>query len=220
MYDKYGASIGEWVDPARGLARAKSASPKDLGEATSNGVDLRPGIVHRLDKETSGLLLIAKNQPAFDYLKKIFKDRTIKKTYVALVYGQVKEKTGVIDTPLGKLGIKQSTKISGKRELTEKAAVTEYKVLKKFKDYTLLELRPQTGRTHQIRVHLKSIGHPIVCDPLYAGKRHACPPALGRMFLHAQKLAFVSPAGAAITAESDLPPELSVFLEILPKKED
>lgn len=191
---------------------------KDVcGEKLGNWVDLRPGIVHRLDKETSGLLVIAKNQPAFDYLKKLFQERKIKKTYIALVYGRLKNKKGVIEIPLGKLGTRQTTRIHGKRDLKEKNAITEYEVLKEYTGYSLLEIAPKTGRTHQIRVHLKSIGHPVVCDPLYAGKKLVCPPELGRLFLHAQKLSFVSPAGESLTVETDSPPELAGFLKNLPK---
>ena len=190
--DEYGASVGEWVD-------------------------LRPGIVHRLDRETSGLLVVAKNKSAFDYLKKLFQERKIKKTYVALVYGCFKDKSGIIESPIGKLDGKQSTRIHGKHDLKEKAAITEYEVLKEYSDYSLLEVTPKTGRTHQIRVHLKSIGHPVVCDPLYAGKKLICPPELGRLFLHAQKLSFVSPAGESLAVETDLPPELAGFLKNLPK---
>ncbi len=178
---------------------------------------IRPGIVHRLDKETSGLLLIAKNQKSFGYLKKLFQERKIQKTYLALAYGQFKDKGGIIGTPLGKLGTRQTTRIRGKRELKEKTAITEYEVLKEFSDYSLLEVTPKTGRTHQIRVHLKSIGHPVVCDSLYSGKKLICPPGLGRLFLHAQKLSFVSPSGKALMVETDLPPKLAGFLEDLPK---
>lgn len=209
VYDQYGASVGEWVD-------------------------LRPGIVHRLDKETSGLLLIAKNQSSFDYLKKLFQERKIQKTYLALVYGYMKNKSGIIEAPIGKLENRQTARTYGKRKLKERPAITEYKVLdefgtleqseapsgkNKFDDYTLLEVMPKTGRTHQIRVHLKSISHPVVCDPLYAGKKN-CPPKLGRMFLHAQKLSFVSSSGTAITAEADLPLELSNFLKKLLKSQN
>lgn len=182
-------------------------SIKDVGDDK-----IRPGIVHRLDKETSGLLLIAKNQKSFEYLKGLFQKREIKKTYIALVHGQLKNKRGVIEMPLGKLGTKQTTRIHGKKELKEKSAITEYGVLKEYADYSLLEITPKTGRTHQIRVHLKSIGHPVVCDPLYAGKKLICPPELGRLFLHAQKLSFVSPTGESLTVETDLPPELENFL--------
>lgn len=202
VQDEYGASVGEWVD-------------------------LRPGIVHRLDRETSGLLLIAKTQPAFNYLKKLFQERKIQKTYLALVHGKLKNRSGIIESSLGKLDGKQTTKILGKHKLKEKPATTEYKVLNEYVDYSLVEVRPQTGRTHQIRIHLKSIGHPVVCDPIYSGplrrsfseasKQTVCPPELGRLFLHAQKLTFVSPSGAAISVEADLPSDLENFLKILPK---
>ncbi len=102
-------------------------SVKDVGDDR-----IRPGIVHRLDKETSGLLLIAKNQKSFEYLKELFQKREIKKTYIALVYGQLKNKRGVIETPLGKLGARQTTRIHGKHELKEKNAVTKYKVVKEY----------------------------------------------------------------------------------------
>jgi 23S rRNA pseudouridine1911/1915/1917 synthase len=187
VQDEFGASVGQWVD-------------------------LRPGIVHRLDKETSGLLLIAKNQPTFNFLKKSFQERTVTKIYMALVYGTLKNQSGIIDAPIGKLEGKQTTQIKGKQELKEKSAITEYKVLKEFEDYTLVEVSPKTGRTHQIRVHMKSIGHPIVCDPLYSGKNMSCPAELGRLFLHAQKLSFLTPEGQALTLEIDLPPVLSEFL--------
>lgn len=180
---------------------------KDVGEDK-----IRPGIVHRLDKETSGLLLIAKNQKSFEYSKGLFQERKIQKTYIALVYGQPKNKKGVIETPLGKLGTRQTTRIHGKHELKEKSAVTEYRTLKEYASYSLLEVEPKTGRTHQIRVHLKSIGHPVVCDPLYAGKKPVCPPELGRLFLHAQKLSFPAPNGQILTVESDMPPQLEKFL--------
>ncbi len=190
--DPYGTEVGEWTD-------------------------LRPGIVHRLDRETSGLLLIAKTQSAFDYLKKLFTERKIKKTYLALVYGNLKKKNGNIEIPLGKLpnrtgSMRLTTRVHGKFQLKEKAATTSYKVLKEYRNYSLIEASPQTGRTHQIRVHLKSIGHPVVCDPLYAGKHNTCPPELGRLFLHAQKLSFTSPKGEALTVETDLPEELNKFL--------
>src|SRR3989344_327792 len=199
VHDEYGASVGEWVD-------------------------LRPGIVHRLDRETSGLLLIAKTQPSFNYLKNLFAERKIKKSYLALVYGHLKNQRGVIDAPLGKVVDRsgqgrQTTRINAKNKLKEKAAVTEYEVHEEYLDYSLVEARPQTGRTHQIRAHLRSIGHPVVCDRIYAGKKMVCPFELGRLFLHAAKLSFVSPAGSAITVESDLPKELDNFLQTLPKKQ-
>lgn len=176
---------------------------------------LRPGIVHRLDKETSGLLLVAKTPAAFCYFKKQFQERKIKKTYLTLVQGEVKNQSGIIEAPLGKIGTKQTTRLRGKKELKEKSAITEYRVLEKFNDYSLLEVSPLTGRTHQIRIHLKSIGHPVVCDQIYGRKRQVCPTALGRLFLHAQKLEFVSPSGEKLLLEADPPSELTNFLNSL-----
>lgn len=187
---------------------------------------MRPGIVHRLDKETSGLMIAAKNQKAFDFLKDLFKERKIKKTYIALVHGHLKDKSGTIDAPIGKYGGKQTTKIvSGRHYLKERAAVTNYRVLQEYNDpddsvsgqgYSLVQLEPETGRTHQIRVHLKSLGRPIVCDELYGTKKAVCPPELGRLFLHAQKLSFTTPSGQALSIESELPNELERFLGTLP----
>lgn len=211
VVDQYGKKVGEWVD-------------------------LRPGIVHRLDRETSGLMLIAKTQFAFDYFKKLFAERKIKKNYLALVHGHLKNPGGIIETPLGRIGARQTTRTYGRRRLKEKSAVTQYKVISKYTspklltknsieynvnnyNFSLLEVFPRTGRTHQIRVHLKSIGYPVVCDPLYAGKQAMCPPGLGRMFLHAFKLIFISPAGEAISVEADLPEELENFLKNLQKIE-
>ncbi len=190
--------------------------------------NIRPGIVHRLDKETSGIMIVALTQNAFKYFKKQFQDRTIKKTYVALVYGNVNNDSGTIDAPLGKLGTRQTTQIHGKKELVAREAITDYKVIKRYSSLstpptgehsTLLEVIPKTGRTHQIRVHLKHIGNPIVCDPWYAGRRAICPSELGRLFLHAKKLEFTSPNGQAIAIEADLPNELQGFIENLSLQE-
>ena len=189
-------------------------------KAASVGEDLsRPGIVHRIDKETSGLLLLAKTPEAFKYFKQLFHDRLISKQYIALVCGDVENKQGVIDAPLFKFGTRQSMRPPKEGKISERTALTEYKVVKSYKlpavSYTLLEVSPKTGRTHQIRIHLRSIGHPIVCDPIYAEKSRVCPPELGRLFLHAQKLSFTTPDGQALTLEADMPPELENFLSEL-----
>ncbi|MFH1769891.1 MAG: RluA family pseudouridine synthase [Parcubacteria group bacterium] len=185
---------------------------KNIGEDP-----IRPGIVHRLDKETSGLMIVARTQDAFGYFKKQFQEHKIQKTYLALVYGQVKNGYGTIDKPLGKIGTRQTTQIQGKHELKERDAITDYKVLERYKDYTLLEVMPRTGRTHQIRIHLKSIGHPIVCDIWYAGRKAICPPELGRLFLHAQKLEFTTPEGQGLMLETEIPEILQNFLNKLDK---
>ncbi len=172
----------------------------------------RTGVVHRLDKDTSGLLLVAKTNDAFLYLKNLFQTRKIKKSYLALVYGHPKESAGVIDAPLGRIGMKRTTRINEEKLQDKKEAVTEYRTLRSFKEYAFLEVSPKTGRTHQIRVHLKSIGCPIVGDPVYAPKDWPLPSELTRLFLHAQKLSFTTPDGKALTLEADLPDDLADVL--------
>ncbi len=165
---------------------------------------LRPGIVHRLDKDTSGIMIVAKNQPSFEYLKNQFQERLVKKTYLALVEGNLKKENGKIETPI-------------KRFTKSREATTEYKVVEKFQDYSLLEVYPKTGRTHQIRLHLKSIGHPIVCEKLYARKPR-CPFGLERHFLHALSLELTLPDGSQSRFETDLPDDLKGVLDNLQKK--
>lgn len=186
--------------------------------AGRQGINLRPGIVHRLDKETSGVMVIAKNQPTFEYLKKQFQEHAIKKEYLALVYGRPKESRGTINLPLGKLGTKQTTQLKGKRELTEREAETAYETVRTFGPpsggYTLLKVMPKTGRTHQIRMHLKAIGCPIVGDKLYAEGR-TMPRGLNRMFLHAKRIELTAPGGKALVLEADLPEDLQNTLSVL-----
>ncbi len=175
------------------------------------GEDLtRPGIVHRLDKDTSGVLLIAKNQKSFEYLKTQFKERKIKKRYLVLVEGIIKNVKGVIDLPIGraKKSFKKLASKSAQGKIRE--AITEYKVLKKFDNYTLLEAYPQTGRTHQIRVHFKAIGHPVAGDKLYGHENN-----LSRQFLHANSLEFNLMDDSRIKLEADLPSDLKNFLNML-----
>lgn len=177
---------------------------------------LRPGLVHRLDKDTSGLLIIAKTQDSFLYLKNLFQDRKIKKFYLALVHGKPKEPKGIIDAPMGRIGMKRTTQLHGKKKLKdEKTAVTEYSTLKNFRNFTLLEVSPHTGRTHQIRVHLKSIGTPVAGDPLYGHKNQNGPKEPSRLFLHAYKLQFISPDGKSLIFETDLPDDLQNFINEL-----
>ena len=188
--------------------------------------ELRPGIVHRLDKDTSGVLVAARNQKSFEFLKNQFQKREVVKKYLALVEGELKNNlptgqasNGVIALPIGRSASdfrKKMASDSAKGELRE--AVTEYKVLEKFPKHTLVEAYPKTGRTHQIRVHFKAVGHPIVCDSLYGGKRMTCPFGLARHFLHANFLEFVSPSGARLKLEADLPEDLTEVLAGLRKK--
>ena len=180
-----------------------------------------PGAVfaHRLDKDTSGILLIAKTPESLAYYRALFHDRHIQKTYLALVYGNVEGVSGIIDAPLFKFGTRQSMRPPREGKTMERTAVTEYSVVRRYTlhdiSYTLLEVRPKTGRTHQIRIHLRSIGHPIVCDPIYAEKSRLCPAELGRLFLHSQKLSFTAMNGQAMTLEADMPTELEHFLKTL-----
>jgi len=177
---------------------------------------LRPGIVHRLDKDTSGVMVVAKNNPSFFYLKKLFQNREVTKEYIALVYGVLNSEGGDIDAPLGKIGTRQTTRIHGKKTLFEREALTHYRLLKKFKNYTLLNVYPRTGRTHQIRIHLKHIGHPIVGDSIYGPRKQNPPSGLNRLFLHAKSIKFSTPDGKALHMETDLPKDLQRVLEDLP----
>lgn len=195
---------------------------------------IRPGIVHRLDKDTSGVILICRNQKFFEYAKKLFQEHKIKKNYLALAYGEIKPKSGVIEKPIS---IKSdSIKRTIHKGKDEKAAITEYKVLEYFEilrlsaliphtilcgglsprksaTFSLLKVCPKTGRTHQIRVHLASIGHPIVGDSLYGPKEN--PFGLKRQFLHAESLEFNSTNGSRIKIESELPDDLKNILDKL-----
>lgn len=185
----------------------------------SNDKKLRSGIVHRLDKETSGVLVIAKTEEAFKDLQAQFKARKVKKEYLALVHGKVELEKGVIQVPVGRLPWNKERfgVLPGGR-----AAETEYRVKEYYKkegeDFSLLSLKPRTGRTHQIRIHLKYLGYPIVSDTFYAGRKTAradrqwCP----RLFLHATKIAFKHPASKKrVEYVSRLPRELSACLEKL-----
>ena len=179
---------------------------KEVGEDKK-----RPGIVHRLDKDTSGLMIIARNNEAFFYFKEQFKKKLVQKKYITLVVGQLKEKEGIIDKSIGrsrKKGFKQTVAPIVPR----KEAVTEYKVLKEYKDYSLVEVSPKTGRMHQIRVHLASIGHPIAGDKKYKFKRQLTPKNLKRQFLHAKDLKFYSINGRIEEFLSKLPKELEEVL--------
>jgi len=174
--------------------------------------ETRPGIVHRIDKETSGIVVIARNQAYFEYLKNLFSQKNMTKKYIALVYGQVENNEGVIEHPIGiKNGTIKRTIYGGKMV---KEAITHYKIIKKYNEYTLLEASPKTGRTHQIRVHLASIGHPIVGDKLYGGKKEKKSKIMARrQFLHASELQFESKPGTLTTFTADIPDDLTIILK-------
>lgn len=168
-------------------------------------------LVHRLDKDTSGLLLIAKHAKAHVYMKELFKNRAITKKYLALVVGEVKKNEGNIRLDIGR-SRKDFKKRVAKQKPEEgtRSAETHYKVLKRPVGFTLLEVTIKTGRTHQIRSHLASIGHPVACDTLYGGKRYACPAGVFRQFLHAYLLEFSLPNGKRLRLESELPADLKL----------
>lgn len=174
----------------------------------------RPGIVHRLDRETSGVLIIAKTQDAFLFLKKQFQDRETIKIYNAFIYGVPKEKEGIIDRPIGRSPSdfrRWSAQRGAKGELRE--AITEYTVLKSIPNFSFIEARPKTGRTHQIRVHFKAINYPIVSDRLYA-PNHS--PGLGfeRLALHSRLLTITLPSGELKTIEAPFPDDFLAALRI------
>jgi len=186
----------------------------------------RPGIVHRLDKAASGVMVVAKTQKMFDHLKQQFKDRTVEKEYTVLVYGNIGSPHGRLDFLIdrGKEGRMAARPKQGvlslkniKRRQTGKEALTEFWVKKEFSRFTLLRVKIHTGRTHQIRVHMLAYNHPVVGDPLYTIKRYKkkSDTPLSRLFLHATTLSFTDLAGNPVTTHADLPEELQVYLDKL-----
>ncbi|MBU1992576.1 RluA family pseudouridine synthase [Patescibacteria group bacterium] len=184
----------------------------DSSLAVNEGL-VRGGIVHRLDKDTSGCLILAKNDKFQAYISGQFKDRKVKKVYTALVKGKIEPKEGTIEAPVGR-SYRDRKKMSV-HTLAGRNAVTHYKVLKYFKDCTLLEIKIETGRTHQIRVHLSAIGYPIVGDTIYGDKGFNKNFDIDRQFLHAQKIGFVDLKGEAREFEAPLPNDLEKVLELL-----
>ncbi|MGB9147753.1 MAG: RluA family pseudouridine synthase [Acidobacteriaceae bacterium] len=196
---------------------------------SSTGDELRPGVVHRLDKQTSGLIIVARNDAAHARLAEMFSGRRIKKTYLALAHGALKRDRGTIDAPIARDMVRR-TRMTTRREDGARHAVSHYTVLRRirsrFGDFTLVAVRIETGRTHQIRVHMASIGHPVVGDTVYGAparipdtsprkKNDPEPEALklDRNFLHAAELEFAHPStGKTLHLESPLPEELEEFL--------
>lgn len=177
------------------------------------GGTIRPGIVHRIDKDTSGLVIIAKNDNAHLKISKQIQERTVSKTYIALVRGVIKENEATINMPIGR-----STKDRKKMAVTKtgKEAVTHFKVLKRYDGFTLLEVKIETGRTHQIRVHMSEIGYPIVGDEVYSNGKN--PFNVKGQMLHAQKLEFTHPTtNQKVTYEAPLPEYFKQILNQLEK---
>jgi 23S rRNA pseudouridine1911/1915/1917 synthase len=204
---------GMVVHPALGhssgtLVNAVLAHCPGIGEV--GGPD-RAGIVHRLDKDTSGLILVAKDDETRTALQRQFKRRQVTKTYLALVEEQVQPKEGIIEAPIGR-DKRQRKKMAVVRRGRE--ARTMYRAIEYFPDHTLLEVRPHTGRTHQVRVHLAWMGYPVVGDTVYGRRRQRL--LKSRHFLHAKQLRFTHPAaGEEVEFEAPLPPELTAVLKQL-----
>lgn len=173
-----------------------------------NGV-LRPGIVHRIDKNTSGLLMVAKNDEAHICLSEQIKNHSFTREYEAVVYGNIKEDTGTIEAPIGRHPVKR--KQMAVTEKNSKDAKTHFTVLERFGNFTHLRLKLETGRTHQIRVHLAFIGHPVAGDDVYGPKKVIT--YLNGQCLHAKKLGFIHPNGEYMEFESDLPDYFKDFLD-------
>lgn len=190
---------------------ARYPESREVGETQrlKDGTEIaRPGVVHRLDRDTSGVLVLVKNQETHAFLKDAFKERKAHKTYVAIVYGVPKERQGSIEFAIGR-----SRKDFRLRSAQPKAkgvlrdAITKYEVIDDIGTHSLVKLMPETGRTHQIRVHLKAIHHPVVCDPLYAEGR-PCDLGTTRLALHAQILDLPRPDGSRIVLTAPVPSDL------------
>ncbi|MGP8251867.1 MAG: RluA family pseudouridine synthase, partial [Terracidiphilus sp.] len=225
-------------DDARSRGTLVNALLYRFNKLSTTGGELRPGIVHRLDKETSGLIVVAKNDHSHAALGEMFSSRRIKKTYLALVEGRLERDKGTIAAAVSRDRVRR-TRMTTRPNENARSAVSHYEVVRRletrFGPFTLVRVRIETGRTHQIRVHMASIGHPVVGDTLYgaAGQLVEKTPAqsgkvagrrgaegeklrLGRNFLHAARLEFTHPAtGKAMTLEAPLPKELEAFLERL-----
>ena len=188
-----------------------------FGQLSGINGDLRPGIVHRLDRDTSGIIVIARTDVAHQYLARQFHDREVEKIYLALTQGVPGAPEGRIDAPITRDPVRR-TRMTARLNSGRKA-LTRYRVIETFaKDAALLRVQIETGRTHQIRVHLASIGHPVTGDRIYGA---AAVSSLNRSFLHAHRLSFTSPeSGQRITLESPLPEELQRYLAHMREKTD
>ena len=197
-------SLVDWLIKNYPEVKAVGDDPKD-----------RAGIVHRLDRDTSGVMIIPRTQEVFLFFKNLFQTKTIKKTYMALVYGTPKEARGVIDKPIGLNSGTVKRTVHVKNAKMIKDAVTDYEVIKMFEigitKVSLVRVLPRTGRTHQIRVHMASIGCPIVGDTLYGPKKQSI--EISRQFLHADSIEFPTPRGNRITVSADMPEELASLLK-------
>lgn len=209
---------GMVVHPAAGHAGGTlvNALLAHCGDSLSgiNGV-IRPGIVHRIDKDTSGLLIVAKNDFAHQRLAEQIKEHSFTRMYEAVVHGNLKEDTGTIDAPIGRHPTDR--KRMAVTEKNSRHAVTHFEVLARYKGFTHVRLKLETGRTHQIRVHMAYIGHPVAGDPVYGPKKPV--PNLDGQCLHARVIGFVHPrTGEYLEITSELPSYFTAFLEKLKKQ--
>jgi 23S rRNA pseudouridine1911/1915/1917 synthase len=193
-----------------GAGRATGTLVHALAGIVAGGPDDRPGIVHRLDRDTSGLLVVARSEQAHERLSNLVRRRELERTYLALVRGRPASRTGRIEAPIGR-DRDDPTRFSLDTD-TPRDAITHFETREAYPGHTLVEVRLETGRTHQIRVHLAAIGLPVVGDSVYGVPE----PALSRQFLHSTRLAFTHPfTEERIAAESPLPPDLAAYLETL-----
>ena len=203
-------TIADWV--LKNYPKMRNVGENEIYENKNIKTEIKkPGIVHRLDKETSGVMLLAKNEKAYQFLKSQFQERVVKKTYVAIVSGDMKNDRGVINKPIGRSPKDFRRYLAGRGARGEmRDAVTQYRVLKRLDinstKYTYLEIHPKTGRTHQIRVHMKYLNHPVVCDSLY-NPDNPTPKGITRMALHAKSIEFRNLKGEIIRVESSVPKE-------------
>lgn len=227
LYNNHGLLIidkppGLTVHPGAGFKGETlvSALLFEFKEIKTVGEDHRPGIVHRLDKDTSGVMLVAKTQEMYEYLKEGFAQKKIKKIYIALVLGRVEKPHGFIDWKIGQSRT-DFRKQTIKNPKDAKEALTEYKVLEYLQNgvdiYTLIRVKLHSGRTHQIRVHMSALGHPLLGDLLYGGKKTELK-GLKRQFLHAKSIEVQLPEKTWIEAESELPSDLKEILVNLNSK--
>jgi 23S rRNA pseudouridine1911/1915/1917 synthase len=234
-------AAGMIVHPARGHweGTLASALAHHFGPLSTRGGPTRPGIVHRLDRDTSGVIVVAKNDQAHDALAAQFKSRRVAKEYLAIVVGVPDRDQDIVDEPIGDHPTQREKKVIRRDHVTSRAATTVVEVVERFAGYALVRARPKTGRTHQIRIHLMHLGFPVLCDRLYGGRgqlqiteleliprdqigQHTpsvganAEPLLSRHALHAHRLAFVHPtSGVPLQFEAPLPNDMTHTLEFL-----
>ncbi len=214
-----GRSTEETASDWFARAYPESATVGESQKLQDGSEMLRPGVVHRLDRETSGVLLFAKTPESHAFIKEAFQNHEVKKTYLTFVYGVPKAEKGVIDFPIGRSNKDfrlRSAQPKAKGTLRE--AVTDWEKVSDIGTHALLKAMPKTGRTHQIRVHMKAIHHPVVCDPLYA-PNHPCDLGFNRLGLHAWQIAVPLPSGGEASITAPVPEDLLGALKKFPNTE-